>query len=49
MEEINIIETKAITNNSKAVLLTIGGDKYILQKLLYQHIVADVQSLFTLI
>lgn len=49
MEEINIIETKAITNNSKAVLLTIGGDNIFLQKLLYQHIVADVQSLFTLI
>lgn len=28
MEEINIIESKAITNNSKVVLLTIGGVKY---------------------
>lgn len=28
MEEINIIESKAITNNSKVVLLNIGGVKY---------------------
>jgi len=28
MEEINIIETKAITDNSKIILLTIGGVKY---------------------
>lgn len=28
MEEINIIESKAITDNSKVVLLTIGGVKY---------------------
>ena len=28
MEEINIIETKAITDNSKIVLLTIHGVKY---------------------
>ena len=28
MEEINIIETKAITDNSKLVLLTIKGVKY---------------------
>lgn len=28
MEEINIIETKAITDNSKMVLLTIDGVKY---------------------
>lgn len=28
MEEINILETKAITNNSKIILLTIGDVKY---------------------
>lgn len=28
MEKINIIESKAITDNSKVVLLTIGGVKY---------------------
>lgn len=28
MEEINIIETKAITDNSEIILLTIGGVKY---------------------
>jgi len=28
MEEINIIESKAITDNSKVVLLTIWGVKY---------------------
>lgn len=28
MEEINIIESKAITNNSKVVLLSIEGVKY---------------------
>lgn len=29
MEEIKVLDTKAITNNSKAVLLSIGGVKYI--------------------
>lgn len=29
MEEIKVIDTKVITNNSKLVLLSIGGVKYI--------------------
>nr|DAU11036.1 MAG TPA: hypothetical protein [Caudoviricetes sp.] len=28
MEEIKVLDTKAITNNSKVVLLSIGGVKY---------------------